>query len=99
MILRLYGTGRVILPDSPEWEQAASHFELLPGARQIIGLRFTWFSLPAGTASRSLPMPASGKRSEKWAIHKGEDGLIEYREEKNSTSLDGHRTPLGERYA
>ncbi|MBN2909635.1 pyridoxamine 5'-phosphate oxidase family protein [Polycladomyces sp. WAk] len=36
MILRLYGRGRVILPDSSEWNQLIHHFDLLPGARQII---------------------------------------------------------------
>jgi Pyridoxamine 5'-phosphate oxidase len=36
MILRLYGRGRVILPDSSEWNQLIHHFDLLPGARQIM---------------------------------------------------------------
>ncbi len=99
MILRLYGTGRVILPDSPEWEQAASHFELLPGARQIITAQIHLVQSSCGYSIPFLTYAGERDTLEKWAIHKGEDGLIEYREEKNSTSLDGHRTPLGERYA
>lgn len=36
MILRLYGKGSVILPDTPEWDDIVDHFELQHGARQII---------------------------------------------------------------
>ena len=99
MILRLYGTGRVILPDSPEWEQAASHFELLPGARQIITAQVHLVQSSCGYSIPFLTYAGERDALQKWAILKGEDGLNEYREEKNSTSLDGHRTPLGERYA
>jgi len=35
MILRLYGEGRVRLPDIPQWKEVSKHFDLLPGARQI----------------------------------------------------------------
>jgi Pyridoxamine 5'-phosphate oxidase len=36
LILRIYGHGRPVLPQDPEWEELASHFEILPGTRQII---------------------------------------------------------------
>ena len=36
LILRIYGRGRPVLPQDAEWEQLASHFEILPGTRQII---------------------------------------------------------------
>src|ERR1700722_7433225 len=35
-ILRLYGRGKMVLPDSPEGPDLASHFTLYAGARQII---------------------------------------------------------------
>lgn len=38
LILRIYGTGRAILPQDPEWEQFAAHFTLLPGTRQIFDI-------------------------------------------------------------
>lgn len=38
LILRLYGTGRPVLPADPEWEQLAAHFTLLPGTRQIFDI-------------------------------------------------------------
>ena len=35
LILRIYGTGRAVLPADPEWEALAEPFTLLPGTRQI----------------------------------------------------------------
>lgn len=34
-ILRIYGTGRPILPQDHDWSELAGHFDLLPGTRQI----------------------------------------------------------------
>lgn len=38
LILRIYGTGRPVLPADDEWEELASHFTLLPGTRQIFDI-------------------------------------------------------------
>lgn len=35
LILRLYGRGKPVLPQDPEWDELAAHFTLLPGTRQI----------------------------------------------------------------
>ena len=35
LILRLYGRGEPILPQDPRWPDFASHFNALPGTRQI----------------------------------------------------------------
>lgn len=35
LILRIYGRGRVILPQDDPWDELASQFKLLPGTRQI----------------------------------------------------------------
>jgi hypothetical protein len=35
LILRLYGRGEAILPQDPRWPEYASHFNALPGTRQI----------------------------------------------------------------
>jgi len=35
LILRIYGTGRPVLPADPDWEALAAGFTLLPGTRQI----------------------------------------------------------------
>lgn len=38
LILRIYGKGRPVLPQDPDWEQFAAHFTLLPGTRQIFDI-------------------------------------------------------------
>ena len=38
MILRLYGSARVIHKNDPDWEENASLFDSLPGARQIFDM-------------------------------------------------------------
>jgi hypothetical protein len=35
LILRIYGKGRFILPQDDDWSEAAAHFTILPGTRQI----------------------------------------------------------------
>jgi hypothetical protein len=98
MILRLYGSGRVILPGTPEWDALLPHFELMPGARQII-----YADIHAVKTSCGFSVPLyeySGDRDllHKWAGQKGEEGLAAYRREKNAVSMDGLVTPLGEQF-
>jgi Pyridoxamine 5'-phosphate oxidase len=38
LILRIYGTGRPVLPADPGWDELAAHFTLLPGTRQIFDI-------------------------------------------------------------
>ena len=38
LILRIYGTGRAVLPADPDWAALAEKFTLLPGTRQIFDI-------------------------------------------------------------
>jgi hypothetical protein len=38
LILRIYGTGRPVVPWDREWDELAAHFTLLPGTRQIFDI-------------------------------------------------------------
>jgi len=38
LILRIYGTGRPVLPREQEWDELSAHFTLLPGTRQIFDI-------------------------------------------------------------
>lgn len=95
MILRLYGTGRVILPGTEEWERLSPHFELLPGARQIIWADIHQVQTSCGYSVPFLQYEGERDTLQRWAAHKGEEGLVDYRKEKNSVTLDGLVTPLG----
>ncbi|MBD3918602.1 pyridoxamine 5'-phosphate oxidase family protein [Paenibacillus sp. PR3] len=95
LILRLYGNGRVVLPNTEEWNKLVTHFELMPGYRQII---VSDIEIVKTSCGFSVPLYSfEGERDVllKWAVNKGEEKLIEYRKNKNSLSMDGIMTPLG----
>ncbi|AOZ92541.1 pyridoxamine 5'-phosphate oxidase family protein [Paenibacillus crassostreae] len=98
LILRLYGDGTVILPGTQEWEETAQHFNILPGARQII---ISNIEIVKTSCGFSVPLYSfAGERNLllEWADKKGEEGLEEYKKKKNSTSMDGIVTPIGHQY-
>lgn len=99
MILRLYGRGKVILPGTHEWEAMASNFDILPGSRQIIYANIETVKTSCGF---SVPFYSyNGERDtlQQWANSKSEQEIQQYRKKKNSRSMDGIVTPLGERMA
>lgn len=94
-ILRLYGTGFTILPNSNLWHQYASHFVIYPSTRQIIVADIDKVQTSCGFG---VPLfEYSGERDThfKWADSKGSDGLFEYVLKNNLTSMDGLPTDLG----
>ncbi|MFT5330559.1 MAG: hypothetical protein ACI9TB_002282 [Parasphingorhabdus sp.] len=38
LIMRLYGTGKPVLPQDADWDELAVHFDILPGTRQIFDI-------------------------------------------------------------
>ncbi len=38
LILRIYGKGRAVLPQDPGWNELSSHFDMMPGTRQIFDI-------------------------------------------------------------
>ncbi len=95
MILRLYGKGKVVLPDSPEWNDMVKHFDILPGFRQIIHVKIETVKTSCGFSVPFYSYMGERDTLQQWAINKSEQGLEEYRKEKNTISMDGIVTPLG----
>ena len=94
MILRLYGTGRVVVPMDAEWNEMIDDFTMLTGARQIIVADIHKVQTSCGFAVPFMDYVGERDSLEKWAENKGEDGLKEYHAEKNFESLDGLPTHL-----
>lgn len=89
LILRLYGRGRVVRAGDEEWPALHAHFPTLPGERQIIVLE-----VESGQTSCGFAVPVYELKEERqmlveWTLKKGEDGVREYRQEKNRVSIDG----------
>ena len=89
-ILRLFGTGRAVLPGTVEWEELIPRFEKIQGARQLIVAQIHRVATSCGYGVPLLAVePHHRDQLPRWAESKGDAGLTEYRREKNTTSIDG----------
>ncbi|MEM9954888.1 MAG: pyridoxamine 5'-phosphate oxidase family protein [Chloroflexota bacterium] len=98
-ILRLYGRGEVVLPESERWQDLYPLFDPLEGARQIIVNHVDIVQTSCGYAVPFMDYKEERLTLKKYAENKGEDGMHAYRQEKNMQSLDGLRTPLADYYS
>lgn len=94
-ILRLYGHGRTVLPNDPLWPELLLLFtDIHPATRQIIVADIDKVQTSCGYSVPLYEYTGERDQAYKWAAHKGPDGLVEYRKEKNRLSLDGLPTAL-----
>ena len=93
-ILRLYGTGRTLLPGDSEWDQLSAHFELQLATRQIILADIDMVQTSCGFSVPLYEYMGERDHAIKWANAKGADGLEAYKKEKNRVSLDGLPTAM-----
>jgi hypothetical protein len=96
LILRLYGRGRVVRPGDGEWSRLRPLFPELPGERQIVVLEVESAQTSCGFAVPVYELKGERQALVEWTLGKGEDGIREYRREKNRVSIDGLPTYLEE---
>ena len=94
LVLRLYGTATVVHPRDSEWRELFSLFPPLLGARQIFDVTIDLVQTSCGMAVPYLSYAGDRELLSKWAEKKGEEGLRQYRAEKNDLSLDGIPTHI-----
>lgn len=94
LIMRLYGTGEVVLPQHPEWQTLIGQFPSLIGTRQIIKLNIESVQTSCGFSIPLYDYLGDRDTLTKWSEKKGEDGLVDYRRDKNQTSIDGAAIPI-----
>jgi hypothetical protein len=95
-ILRIYGRGRVVLPDSPDWPALAARFPLngTQGAnrrdrRAIIVVEADRIADSCGYAVPRMKVTEERDLLEQLAERKTDEELTAYRAEKNAVSIDG----------
>jgi len=91
-ILRLYGTGGLVLPGQMEWAELAALFPEYPGVRQIVVADIERVQTSCGFAVPLMEYVGQRDTLLRWAEARGDD-LRRYRQEKNSRSIDGLPTP------
>ena len=94
LILRLYGTARMVQPRDTEWAEAAALLPALPGARQIYLLDIDLVQTSCGMAVPLLDFQAQRPDLNNHNARRSADELAAYQQLKNSQSLDGFPTGL-----
>ncbi|MFB2833834.1 pyridoxamine 5'-phosphate oxidase family protein [Floridanema evergladense] len=94
LILRLYGKGQVMSPKDVEWSQFYNLFDSLPGERQIIVLNIDSVQTSCGYGVPIFEFKEERQTLKEWAIKKGEQGIFDYWQQKNQTSIDGLPTRI-----
>lgn len=94
-ILRLYGQGHTVLPNTQEWDELSPKFTIYPSTRQLIVMDVTKVQTSCGFGVPLFDYVGERDIHFEWAEKKGAAGIKQYRDEKNHVSLDGLPTPLG----
>ena len=94
LILRLYGTAKVIHARDPEWRTLFAHFAALPGARQIFDVSIELVQNSRGMAVPNFSYTGERELLSDWAKKSGEQGIKAYWEDKNQISIDGIPTHI-----
>jgi hypothetical protein len=93
-IIRLYGKGYTVLPGDEEWNELSKEFAILSATRQLIVADIFKVKSSCGFGVPLYNYEGERDHAFKWAEKKGEDGLEEYKREKNMVSMDGLPTPV-----
>ena len=90
-IVRLHGRGRVVAADSAEFAELAPRFDTADGVgvRSIIVLDVTRLSDSCGYGVPFMAFTSHRPTLDQWTRRKGPEGIRDYWQRKNATSLDG----------
>ena len=97
LILRIYGSGRAVLPQDADWAELAAHFDLLPGTRQIFDI-----AVESVQTSCGWGVPFMEYRDERATLQKAhkqsdpEEWLT--KQQGRDTSIDGIPVRTTDRY-
>ncbi len=93
-ILRLYGKGKEIKEIDPNWNEVISLFPKTPGTRQIFDIAIESVQTSCGMSIPFFEYKGEREELNDWASEKGKDGIKDYWETKNQTSIDGLPTHI-----
>jgi hypothetical protein len=89
LILRVYGRGRTIHPDEPDWSSCAAQLPPGVGARQYVEVAVERVQTSCGYQVPLMDFREERSALTKWAEKRGEEGLRRYWAERNALSIDG----------
>jgi len=94
LILRLYGHANVIHPRDKNWKDLITLFPESAGARQLFDLDLDLVQTSCGYAVPLYDLKEERQTLSKWTENKGKEGVMEYWEDNNQTSLNQKKTGI-----
>ncbi len=94
LILRLYGQALAYHRSDAYWDSHIGLFPEIPGSRQLIELKIDLVQTSCGMGVPLMEYQGERGQLEAWAAELGEEGLKEYRMQKNTHSIDGLETGI-----
>jgi hypothetical protein len=88
-ILRLYGSGYIVLPEDKEWQSLSLNFETGLLTTQIIVADIHKVQTSCAFGIPYFSYDGERDHAYKWGEKKAPEGLKAYTKEKNSVSMDG----------
>jgi predicted pyridoxine 5'-phosphate oxidase superfamily flavin-nucleotide-binding protein len=88
-IYRLYGHGRAVEADEPEFAELATSFHAFEHARSIVVVEVTRVQDSCGYGVPLFQYEGERTQLQAWAKNRGAEELKTYRAEKNRRSIDG----------
>jgi predicted pyridoxine 5'-phosphate oxidase superfamily flavin-nucleotide-binding protein len=99
-ILRLYGHGRVVQPDDPEFPDLRARFRERHGVRTVILVHVTRIADSCGYAVPLMAFESERDVLTGWHARRDDERLAAFQAEKNAESIDGlpalRVSPVGE---
>jgi hypothetical protein len=93
-ILRLYGTGKEIKEGDASWNELIQLFPETPGTRQIFDIHVDSAQTSCGMSIPYYEFKGERNDLNNWAAEQGKEGIKQYWEDKNQTSIDGLPTQI-----
>src|SRR5262249_53954369 len=88
-LVRLYGTGRVVVPGDSDFAALVARFPEHRSARAVIRVALDRVSTSCGYTVPIMRYEHERDTMTKWVDRKSDDELVEYRAAKNARSIDG----------
>ncbi|MFY9242049.1 MAG: pyridoxamine 5'-phosphate oxidase family protein [Polaribacter sp.] len=93
-ILRLYGKGKEVKEGDKSWNELIALFPETPGTRQIFDITIDSAQTSCGMSIPYFEFKCERNDLNDWAEKQGKDGIKNYWENKNQTSIDGLPTKI-----
>ncbi|MCB9879457.1 MAG: pyridoxamine 5'-phosphate oxidase family protein [Planctomycetes bacterium] len=89
-ILRLHGTGAVVLPDDARFADLLSRFGRAPlGVRAVVVVEIDRVARSCGYGVPRMAFEVERRELTEWGEKKGSEGVARYWRDKNARSIDG----------